>query len=83
VDSDFRGEIVIALINLSQSYKFISRGERIAQLVIAPVTRVDVNEVKVEELGTTVRGSGGFGSTGTGVGISLPCTERAAKEFKP
>ena len=67
IDSDYRGEILVSLVNLGdQSYR-IKRGERVAQLIIAPVTRVEVMEVKESELTETHRGVGGFGSTGTGV----------------
>jgi dUTP pyrophosphatase len=62
IDSDYRGEIKVILINLGQETFVIKRGERIAQLVLAPVTRLAWSEV--EELGTTERGAGGFGSTG-------------------
>ncbi|MDR1166736.1 MAG: dUTP diphosphatase [Deltaproteobacteria bacterium] len=62
VDSDYRGEIFIALVNLSGEPRAVSRGQRLAQLVICPVIRPQA--VLVEELTETVRGSGAFGSTG-------------------
>lgn len=62
IDSDYRGEIKVILINLGAEAFTIQRGERIAQLVLAPVTRLGWQEVS--ELGETVRGAGGFGSTG-------------------
>ena len=62
IDEDYRGEVGIILINLGQASVTIRRGERIAQLVVAPVTRVGVAEV--DSLETTSRGSGGFGHTG-------------------
>lgn len=62
IDADYRGEVKVILINLGQATFEIQRGERIAQMVIAPVTRADMTEV--EELPDTVRGTGGFGSTG-------------------
>lgn len=62
IDSDYRGEIKVILINLGAEPFTIRRGERIAQLVLAPVTRLAWSEVA--ELGTTERGAGGFGSTG-------------------
>lgn len=62
IDSDYRGEIKVILINLGHEPFDIRRGERIAQLVPAPVLRADF--VEVGELAETVRGSGGFGSTG-------------------
>lgn len=62
IDSDYRGEAVVALINLGRSAFTIEHGMRVAQLVVAPVARVAVHEVV--ELDETVRGGGGFGSTG-------------------
>jgi dUTP diphosphatase len=63
VDADYRGEIQVILINLGAEPFAVTRGMRIAQLVIAPVLRVRLTEV--ESLDDTSRGSGGFGSTGT------------------
>ncbi len=62
IDSDYRGVLQVLLVNWGQSAFTIERGNRIAQLVIAPVTRAVV--VEVETLPGTARGSGGFGSTG-------------------
>ncbi len=62
IDSDYRGELKVALINLGRAEFVVTSGMRIAQLVIAPVSRAVVEEV--EELTTTHRGAGGFGSTG-------------------
>lgn len=62
VDADYRGEINVLLINHGEAPFPIRRGERIAQMVIAPVTQAQL--VAVTELSTTDRGSGGFGSTG-------------------
>ncbi|NOZ94270.1 MAG: dUTP diphosphatase [Acidobacteria bacterium] len=62
IDADYRGEVKVLLINLGPEPVTITRGDRIAQLVIAPVARVRLEEV--EELGDTGRGAGGFGSTG-------------------
>ncbi|MBO9655740.1 dUTP diphosphatase [Rhizobium sp. BR 250] len=62
VDSDYRGEVKVILANLGQDDFVIERGMRIAQMVIAPVTQVTVSEVT--ETSETVRGAGGFGSTG-------------------
>ncbi|MBR0794127.1 dUTP diphosphatase [Bradyrhizobium jicamae] len=62
IDADYRGEINVLLINHGQAAFSIRRGERIAQMVIAPVTRAEL--VPVEVLSSTERGSGGFGSTG-------------------
>jgi dUTP pyrophosphatase len=62
IDSDYRGEVMVLLINLGDEAVTIRRGERIAQLVIAPVTRAEL--VEATELSDSERGSGGFGSTG-------------------
>ena len=62
IDSDYRGEIKVILINLGAEAFVIQRGERIAQLVLAPVTRLAWSEVAA--LDETARGAGGFGSTG-------------------
>ena len=63
IDSDYRGDLDIILINLGSEGIIIKDGERIAQLVIAPVCKANITEVNV--LGETARGGGGFGSTGT------------------
>jgi dUTP pyrophosphatase len=63
IDSDYRGEVKVILVNLGDDDFVITRGMRIAQLVIAPVTRVEILEI--EESGATARGAGGFGSTGS------------------
>ncbi len=62
IDADYRGEVKVILANLGAEPFEIVRGERIAQLVPAPVLRADFNVV--ESLGQTERGAGGFGSTG-------------------
>ncbi|MEP1145412.1 MAG: dUTP diphosphatase [Henriciella sp.] len=62
IDSDYRGELKVILINHGQEAFTIARGERIGQMVLAPVTRLVWQEV--ETLDDTDRGSGGFGSTG-------------------
>ena len=62
IDQDYRGEIGVVLVNLGQHPFEIHRGDRIAQLVVAPVVRVAV--ALVEDLSETDRGDGGFGSTG-------------------
>ena len=62
IDSDYRGEVKVILANLGQEDFVIARGDRIAQLVPAPVQRAILSEVA--ELDDTARGSGGFGSTG-------------------
>ena len=63
IDADYRGEIGVILVNLSNEEFSINNGERIAQLVIAKHERAEW--IKVEELTETARGEGGFGSTGT------------------
>lgn len=62
IDADYRGEVSVILINLGAAEVTIHRGDRIAQLVIAPVTRAHLTEV--EALSDTTRGAGGFGHTG-------------------
>lgn len=62
IDSDYRGEICIILINLGEKDFTVNNGDRIAQMVIAPVIQADFSIVN--ELSQTERGSGGFGSTG-------------------
>jgi dUTP pyrophosphatase len=62
VDADYRGEVSVLLINHGDAPFAIRRGERIAQMVIAPVAQVQL--VAVDQLSTTDRGSGGYGSTG-------------------
>lgn len=66
IDADYRGEIGIILINHGQEDFTITRGMRIAQMVVAPVAPAILHEVA--ELPTTERGAGGFGSTGTATG---------------
>jgi dUTP pyrophosphatase len=63
IDADYRGELCTALYNQSSCVRTVEPGERIAQLVIAPILHADFAEA--EELSSTVRGAGGFGSTGT------------------
>jgi dUTP pyrophosphatase len=62
IDSDYRGELKVILINHGEDDFVIQRGDRIAQIVVAPVQRG--NLVETDNLDDTVRGSGGFGSTG-------------------
>lgn len=63
IDSDYRGEVKVILINLGESDFAIERGERIAQMVLAPVTQAVWERVVI--LDETTRGTGGFGSTGS------------------
>ncbi len=65
IDADYRGEVKVILINYGKDPFMVSHGDRIAQMVVARVEQVQFDEV--EELGSTVRGEGGFGHTGTGV----------------
>ena len=62
IDSDYRGEVCVLLLNISGDALQIRRGDRIAQMVIQAVPQVEL--VEVEDLAATERGSGGFGSTG-------------------
>jgi len=62
IDSDYRGEVGVILVNWGSARVSLSRGERIAQLVVAPVTRAEL--LLVDALHETGRGGGGFGSTG-------------------
>jgi len=64
IDADYRGEIGVILVNLGQAPFTVERGTRIAQMVVAPVTRVGWTETAT--LPETARGAGGFGSTGVG-----------------
>jgi len=64
IDADYRGEVKVLLINLGQTPFVIKRGERIAQMIVAPVTQATWEETQV--LSQTARGGGGFGSTGRG-----------------
>jgi dUTP pyrophosphatase len=62
IDSDYRGEVKIILANFGEEDFKIDRGDRIAQIVVAPVVQAGITEV--EDLDNTARGAGGFGSTG-------------------
>ena len=63
IDADYRGEIKVILINLGTKSFMIENGTRIAQMVLCPIAKAKLKEVKILE--STKRGSGGFGSTGT------------------
>ena len=63
IDADYRGEIKVILINLSENSFIVERGLRIAQMVVCPVVQAQLKEV--DDLSETERGKGGFGSTGT------------------
>jgi len=62
IDADYRGELMVIIINHGNEAFLVSRGMRIAQLVIAPVAQVEI--ITADALGATERGGGGFGSTG-------------------
>jgi dUTP pyrophosphatase len=64
IDADYRGEIQVIMVNLGHEAFVVTRGMRIAQLIVAPVTRAHL--VEVAALDDTPRGAGGFGSTGAG-----------------
>ena len=63
IDADYRGELKVILINLSAKSFLVENGARIAQMILCPVVKANLKEVKILE--NTKRGSGGFGSTGT------------------
>jgi|TARA_B110000263_G_C15199826_1_gene460096 dUTP pyrophosphatase len=62
IDSDYRGEIKVILINLSKKPFIVKNGDRIAQIVLCPIKKSEF--IEVENLNKTIRGKGGFGSTG-------------------
>ena len=62
IDSDYRGEIKIILINLSKKSFVVKSGDRVAQMILSPVAKGKLKEIKI--LPRTMRGKGGFGSTG-------------------
>lgn len=65
IDSDYRGELMVLATWIGEGDAFVvAKGERVAQLLFAPVPKVTIVETTVESLGTTTRGKGGFGSTG-------------------
>lgn len=74
INSDYRGEVSVILINLGKKPFTIHRGERIAQMIIAPIVRADL--VEVAQVAGTKRGTGGFGSTGTKTSTSSPKTKK-------
>jgi dUTP pyrophosphatase len=81
IDSDYRGEVQVLLVNLGDSTFKIVRGERIAQLVVAPVTSAGPRPAK--SLDGTARGTGGFGSTGTASAVTRrPRAKRAIAKSK-
>jgi dUTP pyrophosphatase len=63
IDADYRGEVGVILVNLGEAPVTVTRGMRIAQLVVAPVIQVELEEV--DRIDDTARGAGGFGSTGS------------------
>lgn len=77
IDADYRGEVQVILVNLGDAPFKITRGERIAQLVIAPVVQATLVEAKA--VTATTRGSGGFGSTGVKSSPAKPVASKKAK----
>jgi len=67
IDSDYRGEIMVILINLGSEPYRINRGDRIAQMILCPIPRIEIYQVDV--LPPSKRGSGGMGHTGTGTDL--------------
>ena len=80
IDSDYRGEVGVVLANLGHAPFEIRRGERIAQLVVLPVARAELQEVA--EVSLTARGEGGFGSTGKSAPAPEPAPARQAVKKK-
>jgi len=64
IDADYRGEVMVLMVNLGDAPYVVRRGERIAQMIVAPVTRAELREA--ETLSESNRGAGGFGHTGVG-----------------
>jgi dUTP pyrophosphatase len=77
IDSDYRGEVMTPLVNLGHAPFVVERGMRIAQMLVAPVPKVKIVEVK--QLDETKRGAGGFGHTGTG-SAKKPAAKTKAKK---
>lgn len=80
IDSDYRGEVRVVLANLGHAPFEIRRGERIAQLVVSPVTRAEL--VEVVEVSDTARSDGGFGSTGKSAPISTAQSRKPSQKKK-
>ncbi len=80
IDSDYRGEVGVVLANLGHAPFEIRRGERIAQLVVAPVVRADL--VEVSAVDETARGDGGFGSTGKSARTPAKSSAKAPQKKK-
>jgi dUTP pyrophosphatase len=76
IDSDYRGEVQVILINLGREVFHVARGERIAQVILAPVTRARL-KMKAD-VSATPRGAGGFGSTGVGT-LAVPVAQPRKK----
>lgn len=81
IDSDYRGEVQVLLINLGDKVFSIARGERIAQLVVQRVERAELSEAA--KVTITDRGAGGFGSTGTALQKPPPKRKRGARKPTP
>ena len=81
IDCDYRGEVMVLLVNLGREAFAIRRGERIAQLIVHRVEQAQL--VEVAEIAATRRGPGGFGSTGTKAGAKKAGTRRAPGKSRP
>lgn len=81
IDADYRGEVSVLLVNLGSEPVMIHRGDRIAQLVIAPVARA--NLVAAVTVSETVRGAGGFGSTGQAGTAAVTANKNSKLAAKP
>jgi dUTP pyrophosphatase len=80
IDSDYRGEVQVILVNLGETTFVVQRGERIAQMVLATVVRAELAEAKTAR--KTARGVGGFGSTGVVVrALALPRTQKTTAKL--
>ena len=79
IDSDYRGEVKVLLFNFSDTDFKISKGDRIAQLIVEKYTRTDIEEVE-GDLDATERGEGGFGSTGVQQQVATESKKRANPE---
>jgi len=81
IDSDYRGEVGVVLANLGHAPFEIRRGERIAQLVVHPVTRADL--IEAAAVSETKRGNGGFGSTGRSTASKTPAAKKKGMPPRP
>ena len=82
IDSDYRGEVQVILVNLGRKAFKVERGERIAQLVIAPVVQARIAAVARTAVTATARGAGGFGSTGMATAVQAKAGSRQSTKAK-